>query len=441
MASSDLGEKVTPDVLRAAWPYLAAGERAEACLLLSRSEGDDFFLELSPFDQADVLQNVSLGAQRTWMRLLAPDDAADLLQILDLEQRARLLGLLDAPTHREVSALLAYAEDAAGGLMSPRFARVRPEMRADEAIRYLRLQALENIETIYYAYVLDREQHLLGVCSFREIFASPPDRAVSEIMDDEPVAVREDMDQESVARIFQDRGFLALPVVDASSHMKGIVTIDDIVDVVQEEATEDVQKFGGMEALDAPYLQTGFWPMVRKRAGWLSVLFLGELLTASAMSRYEEFIAQAIVLTVFIPLIISSGGNSGSQASTLIIRAMALGEVKLGDWWRIAWREGAAGISLGLILATLGVARVLVWESAFGAYGKHAALVAITVGGSLIGVVTLGALCGSMLPFLLRRLGFDPASASAPFVATLVDVSGLLIYFGIARVVLAGTLL
>ena len=439
--AADLDEKVTPDVLRAAWPYLAAGERAEACLLLSRSDGDDFFLDLSPFDQSGVLQNVSLGAQRTWMRLLAPDDAADLLQILDLEQREKLLGLLDEPTHREVSALLAYAEDAAGGLMSPRFARVRPDMRADEAIRYLRLQAQERIETIYYAYVLDREQHLLGVCSFREIFASPPERVVREIMHDDPVLVREDMDQESVARLFQNRGFLALPVVDAERHMKGIVTIDDIVDVVQEEATEDVQKFGGMEALDVPYLQTGFWSMVRKRGGWLAVLFVGELFTASAMSQFEEFIAQAVVLTVFIPLIISSGGNSGSQASTLIIRAMALGEVRLADWWRIVGRELAAGLSLGVMLATLGVLRVLLWDELFGTYGQHAALVAITVGGSLIGVVTLGALCGSMLPFILRRLSLDPASASAPFVATIVDVSGLLIYFGIARLVLSGAVL
>jgi magnesium transporter len=439
--SADLEEKVTPDVLRAAWPYLAAGERAEACLLLSRSEGDDFFLELSPFDQAGVLQNVSLGAQRTWMRLLAPDDAADLLQILDLEQRERLLALLDEPTHREVSALLAYAEDAAGGLMSPRFARVRPDMRADEAIRYLRLQAQERIETIYYAYVLDREQRLLGVASFRELFASPPERVVREVMNEEPVMVREDMDQESVAQLFQGRGFLALPVVDADRHMKGIVTIDDIVDVVQEEATEDVQKFGGMEALDVPYLQTGFWSMVRKRGGWLAVLFIGELLTASAMSQFEEYIAEAVVLAVFIPLIISSGGNSGSQASTLIIRAMALGEVRLTDWWRIVGRELAAGVSLGVLLATLGVVRVVAWEEMFGTYGKHAALVAITVGGSLVGVVTLGALCGSMLPFILRRLSLDPASASAPFVATIVDVSGLLIYFGIARLVLTGTLL
>jgi magnesium transporter len=249
------------------------------------------------------------------------------------------------------------------------------------------------------------------------------------------------MDQESVARLFQKGGFLALPVVDEASRMKGIVTIDDIVDVFQEEATEDVQKFGGMEALDAPYLETGFWAMVRKRAGWLAVLFVGEMLTASAMSHFEHYIARAVVLAVFIPLIISSGGNSGSQASTLIIRAMALGEVKLHDWWRIVRRECGAGVSLGLILAAIGALRILAWQGLFGTYGEHFGLITLTVGLSLIGVVMGGALCGSMLPFALRRAGFDPASSSAPLVATLVDVSGLLIYFSIARLVLGGVLL
>jgi magnesium transporter len=210
---------------------------------------------------------------------------------------------------------------------------------------------------------------------------------------------------------------------------------------VQEEATEDAQKFGGMEALDAPYLQTGFWHMIKKRAGWLAILFLGEMFTASAMGQFEDEIAKAVVLALFVPLIISSGGNSGSQASTLIIRAMALGEVRLRDWWRIIRRELASGLTLGIILASIGVVRILAWQGAFHSYGEHYALVAITVGISLIGVVTWGTLSGSMLPFILRRVGFDPASASAPFVATLVDVTGLVIYFEVAKVVLGGTLL
>jgi magnesium transporter len=325
--------------------------------------------------------------------------------------------------------------------MSPRFARVRPDMRADEAIRYLQRQARDRLETIYYAYVLDAEQRLLGVCSFRELFAARPDKPVREIMHANPMTAPDDMDQEVVARLVQRYGFLALPVVDADGRMKGIVTIDDIVDVVQEEATEDAQKFGGMEALDAPYLQTRFSHMIRKRAGWLSLLFLGEMITASAMAEFEDEIAKAVVLALFVPLIISSGGNSGSQASTLIVRAMALGEVKLRNWWRISRRELASGLTLGTILASIGVVRIVVWQGAFQSYGEHYALVAITVGVSLMGVVTLGTVSGSMLPFLLRRLGFDPASASAPFVATMVDVSGVVIYFGVARVVLGGTLL
>ncbi len=223
--------------------------------------------------------------------------------------------------------------------------------------------------------------------------------------------------------------------------MKGIVTADDIVDVVEEEATEDIQKFGGVEVLGAPYLEMGFGAMVKKRGGWLAALFLGEMLTATAMAFFEEEIARAVVLAVFLPLIISSGGNSGSQASTLVIRAMALGEVRLRDWWRVAGREVGTGIALGVILAAVGFVRILVWQEIGHVYGEHYLRIALTVSLSLVGVVTFGTLAGSMLPFLLRRLGLDPASASAPFVATLVDVTGLLIYFGVGSVVLAGALL
>ncbi len=325
--------------------------------------------------------------------------------------------------------------------MSPRFARVRPEMRVDEAIRYLQRQARDHLETIYYAYVLAADQRLLGVCSFRELFAAPPDTVVRDMMHADPVVIGEVMDQEEVAKRFAQHGFIALPVVDDAGRMKGIVTIDDIVGVVQEEATEDAQKFGGMEALDAPYMDTPFWRMIRKRAGWLAILFVGEMLTATAMGAFENEIARAVVLAVFVPLIISSGGNSGSQASTLIIRAMAVGEVRLRDWWRISRRELASGLTLGVILAVIGVVRIVVWQAAFHTYGPHYALVAITVGLSLVGVVTWGTLSGALLPFVLRRAGLDPASASAPFVATLVDVAGLIIYFEVARVVLSGTVL
>jgi magnesium transporter len=424
-----------------AWPALSVVERVEGFRLLPRGEEDDFFLSLPPFGQAQLLAALPESQRRIWMRLLAPDDAADVVQQVEGEKKEALLCLLDDSTRREVNALLAYSEDHAGGLMSPRFARVRPDMRIDEAVRYLQKQAREHLETIYYAYALDSEQKLAGVCSFRELFAASPDKTVRDVMHTDPVVVREDMDQEAVARLFQQHGFLALPVLDRQGRMEGIVTIDDIVDVVQEEATEDVQKFGGMEALDAPYLQTAFWEMIRKRAGWLAILFVGEMLTASAMSVFEDEIAKAVVLAMFVPLIISSGGNSGSQASTLIIRAMALGEVKLRDWWLIVRRELSAGMSLGVFLACIGAVRIMLWHFIFGSYGEHWALVMITVATSLVGIVTWGTLSGAMLPFILRKAKLDPASASAPFVATLVDVSGLIIYFSVAKVVMGGTLL
>ncbi|HEY4572441.1 MAG TPA: magnesium transporter, partial [Thermoanaerobaculia bacterium] len=248
-------------------------------------------------------------------------------------------------------------------------------------------------------------------------------------------------DQEEISQLFSRYDLIALPVLDPEGRMKGIVTVDDIVDVVEQEATEDIQKMGGSEALDAPYLQVGMLSMVRKRAGWLSALFLGELLTATAMGYYEKEIARAAILAIFVPLIISSGGNSGSQATTLIIRALALSEVRLRDWWRVFRRELVAGLGLGTILGALGFTRIVIWQKAFDTYGVHGYLIAFTVAMSLVGVVLWGTLIGSSLPFVLRRLGFDPASASAPFVATLVDVTGLIIYFSVASLILRGTLL
>lgn len=294
---------------------------------------------------------------------------------------------------------------------------------------------------MHYAYVLDDAQILLGVLSFRELFAADASKLISEIMRTNFVAAAEDMDQEALARLFSRRRVLAIPVLDASGRMIGIVTVDDIVDVVEQEASEDIQKVGGLEALDAPYMRIGFWEMVRKRAGWLTILFLGEMLTATAMGQFENEIAKAVVLALFVPLIISSGGNSGSQATTLIIRAMALGEVRLKDWWKIVVREAPTGIVLGGILACIGFVRILIWQGIWHSYGVHYLLVAFTVAFSLVGVVLFGTLAGSMLPFLLRAVKLDPASASAPFVATLVDVSGLVIYFSFAKLLLSGTLL
>jgi magnesium transporter len=264
---------------------------------------------------------------------------------------------------------------------------------------------------------------------------------VRDVMESDVITVHEGTDQEQISHLFADHDFLAIPVVDDEGRMKGIVTVDDIVDVVQEEATEDAHKYGGMAALDEPYLDLPILGMIKKRVGWLAALFIGEMFTATAMRYFEDEIARAVVLALFVPLIISSGGNSGSQASTLVIRAMALGEVRLRDWWRVMRREIVAGLGLGLVLGVIGFARIMAWEWAFGIYGEHTFLLATTVGLTLIAVVLWGALAGSMLPFLLRAMGLDPASASAPFVATLVDVSGIVLYFGAATLILTGTLL
>jgi magnesium transporter len=401
----------------------------------------EFFLSRAARGQATIIGGLPPGERRLWMRLLPPDDAADVLQEAGPGERAALLDLLEPHARREVSALLAYEEDDAGGLMSPRFVRVRPDMTVDEALAYLRRQMREHPETIHYVYVLDGEQRLLGVVSVRELFTASTGRLVRDMMRTEITSVPEDMDQEAVARVIASHDITAVPVLDAGGHMKGIVTVDDIVDVLHEEATEDIQKIGGTEALEAPYLQTGVLTMVRKRAGWLVLLLMGETLTASALGRYEAEIARAVVLALFVPVIISSGGNSGSQATTLVIRAMALGELHLKHWWRVVRRELACGLILGTILAAIGWLRIMVWQAAFDEYGEHATLFAATISISLLGVVVWGTLVGSMMPLLLRRAGFDPASASAPLIATVVDVTGLMLYFSVARVVLGGALL
>lgn len=430
-----------PIDLANAWPILSEEERLEGFRLLPRVEAEDFFVGLSARDQAALVLALPSPERRSWLRLLEPDDAADLLQECEPEAREWLIGLLDEPSRREVSALLAYAEDEAGGLMSPRYARLRPEMTADEAILYLRRQAFRRRETIYYTYVLDAEQRLLGVVSFRELISAPPQQRVSEIMHTDVVTVLEEMDQEQVAQLFAEHDLLAIPVIDERGRIVGVVTVDDIVDVFQEEATEDIHKIGGTEALDAPYLDVGFAEMIRKRGGWLVVLFLGQMLTTTAMAFFEDAIAAALVLALFIPLIISSGGNSGSQASTLVIRAIALGEVRLRDWWLVVRREFAVGLALGSLLGVIGLVRVVVWQAVGGVYGEHYWLLGITIALSLVGVVLFGTIVGSTLPFVLRRLGLDPASASAPLVATLVDVTGLVLYFTVASAVLRGTLL
>ena len=423
------------------WSVLSADERAEAFSLLGLEEAQDFFLKISVDDRAQIIRRLPEGEKKLWLRLLAPDDAADLIQHLPKDDQNAFLSMLDDQNRREVNVLLTYKQDVAGGLMNPHFARVPPDLTADEAIRYLRLQVQKHLENIYYVYVLDEAQKLLGVVSFRDLFKAKPDQKVRDIMKTEVMTVSENQDQEAVAKIFSQHKFFALPVVDEFHRLKGIITADDILHAVQDEATEDIQKLGGVTALDKPYTQIGFWEMLKKRGVWLAVLFVGEMLTASVMSYYEKEIARAVVLALFVPLIISSGGNSGSQAATLVIRAMALGEFQLRDWWLIVQREVLIGLGLGLLLAMIGFFRILAWEWIFHAYGEHAILIAMAVSFSLLGVVMWGTLMGSLLPFILKKLGFDPASASAPFVATLVDVFGLVIYFSFSALILRGTLL
>lgn len=423
------------------WSQLNLEDRKEYFNQLLRTDAEELFLNLKAPYQYELLSELSPLEKRSWIRLLAPDDSADLFQLFPLEQRQEALLLLDSQTRHEVIGLLAYAEDDAGGLMNPRYIRLRPEMTVEEAIRYIRAQARNPIEIIYYAYVLDFEQKLKGVVSFRDLFLAPPDRVIQTIMKTDLIFLRDNVDQEEVSRQFSRYDLLALPVLDQNDHMKGIVTVDDIVSVVEEEATEDIQKLGGTQALDAPYLKISFIDMIKKRGVWLTILFVGELFTASAMSYFEYEISKAVVLTLFIPLIISSGGNSGSQASSLIIRALALREVGLKDWWRVLIREVFTGLSLGALLGFIGMLRVVFWPIKDPVYLQHYVVIAITVSLSLVGVVLWGSLMGAMLPFLLRRVGVDPATASAPAVATLVDVTGLIIYFSVASVVLGGTLL
>jgi len=297
-------------------------------------------------------------------------------------------------------------------------------------------------EAMFAVYTTDAQGRLSGVLSLRELLAAPTGARLGDVAWTDVRTVLPTADREEVARVTSEYDLMAVPVVSESGHMMGVVTVDDVIDAIQEEQTEDVQKLGGMEALDEPYMQIGYAGMLRKRIGWLSILFVGSLATATAIGYFQDELAHAAVLMLFIPLIISSGGNSGSQATSLIIRAMALGEITLRDWWRVARRELTSGVMLGALLGLLGVARVLIWQyMGWHDFGQFPILVALTIGFALVGVVTFGSLAGAMLPFLLRRFGLDPASASAPFVATLVDVTGLVIYFTVALVILRGRLL
>ncbi|MEQ4576887.1 magnesium transporter [[Pseudomonas] boreopolis] len=394
-------------------------------------------------DASALVAMQDAGRAAELLGLMADDRATDIFQDLDEDDRDQLLWRLGPETRRAIQKLLHYPPNTAGALMTTEFVGVPADWTVGRTLQYVR-EVERSRETVYAIYLLDpRERTLVQVVTMRRLITGEPDAPILDVAQvNPPITVDAQLDQEEVARLIRRHDLLAIPVVDAQRHVLGIVTVDDILDALIAESTEDVHKFGGVEALDKPYMQIGFGEMIRKRAGWLSVLFLGEMLTASAMQHFEDELAKAVVLTLFIPLIMSSGGNSGSQATSLLIRSLALRELRLRDWWKVALREIPTGAVLGGILGVLAIVRIAVWQNAgFYDYGPHWAMVALTIGAALVGIVMFGSLSGSMLPFVLQRLGFDPASASAPFVATLVDVTGLVIYFSIAALILSGTLL
>jgi magnesium transporter len=377
------------------------------------------------------------------LKEMSADRAADILRTLDGEDRTKVLARVDFETAMSLKLLLAHPEGTAGSLMTTEFVSVPYTFTVAEVLSYIR-SVEPTRETVYAILVIEPEsRRLVRVVTLRQLIVADPNRKIVDVGPDrEPIWVSPETDREEVARLISIHDLLSVPVLNARHQVLGIVTVDDVLDAIVSISTEDVQKFGGVEGTPEPYLEIGFLEMIRKRAGWLSALFLGEMLTASAMQHFEDELAKAIVLTLFIPLIMSSGGNSGSQSTSLLIRALALGQVKVRDWWRVALRELPVGMTLGAILGLVGMVRIGLWQKmGIYDYGPHWELVALTVGMGLVGIVTFGSMAGSMLPFALKRLGFDPASASAPFVATLVDVTGLVIYFSVALVILGGTLL
>lgn len=395
------------------------------------AEGGEILLELPGKMAGRILKGMSA------------DRAADTLRQLDGYDRSKMLAEVDFETAMQLKLLLAYPEGTAGSLMTTEFASVPSTYTVARTLDYIR-EVQKSRETVYAILVLDnRTRKLVRIVSLRELITSDPQLPIlSAGAGNEPIWVSPEADREEVARLISIHDLLSIPVLNPRHQVLGIITVDDVIDTIVAESDEDVQKFGGVEGTVEPYLQIGFLQMIRKRAGWLCVLFVGEMLTASAMQHFEDELARAVVLTLFIPLIMSSGGNSGSQSTSLLIRALALDQLRLRDWWRVAVREVPMGLVLGGILATLGIVRIVAWQMlGIYDYGPHWALVALTVGAGLIGVVMFGSLAGAMLPFVMKRLGFDPASASAPFVATLVDVTGLVIYFSVALIILNGTLL
>ncbi|GAB2461848.1 magnesium transporter MgtE [Hymenobacter qilianensis] len=391
--------------------------------------------------QRHFLANLSQDKISDILNEMSPDDRTALLEFLPDDFVKELIQTLSEPERKVTLELLGYPEYSVGRLMTPDYIAIRESWTVQQVLDYIRLHGGQS-ETISLLYVTDRRGVLIDDISIREVLLADPSKQISELMDRRFVHLQTMQDQEEAIEVFRKNDRVALPVVNDEGVLFGIVTIDDILDIREEEDTEDIQKLGGSQALDEPYLSIPLMGMVRKRAGWLVILLIGEMFTATAMGYFEEEIAKAVVLALFIPLIISAGGNAGSQATSLIIRAMSLGELSLGEWWRVMRRELATGLMLGGILGVVGLLRILLWSRLYpNEYGEYYWQIGFTVGFSLVGIVLWGSLCGSMLPLLLKRLGADPATSSAPFVATLVDVTGLVIYFSFALLFLSGTLL
>lgn len=402
---------------------------------------------------ASVFKILELPAQKRIIQTLPPNTVASLLNELPADDRTdfleelpsnavrELIKLLDPDERKITLSLLGYPENSIGRLMTPDYVYVYPDNTIEEVFATIRKYGKDS-ETINVIYVINDKGELLDDIRIRDFILNPPDKLVSELMDNRVVALQAYDDQETASEVFKMNNRVALPVVSSSNKLLGIVTIDDMLWVAGEEFSEDMQKMGGTAALEEPYIDMPIFSLFKKRVIWLIILFFGELVTISAMHQFEEEISRVVILATFIPLIISSGGNSGSQASTLIIQAMALGEVTIGDWWRIMRREVISGLLLGLTLCILGMGVILTWHYfSPDIFGKHYMAIGLTVGLSLTGIVLWGSLMGSMLPLLLKRLGADPAASSTPFVATLVDVTGLLIYFSVAYLLLSGSLL
>jgi len=390
--------------------------------------------------QMDLLRSFSVEQVSSTLNQLSPDDRTALFEKLPDETLKKYLSLLSPEERKTANQLLQYPEDSIGRLMTPDYIAVREEWTVQQVLDYIRTHGKYK-ETLNFIYVTDAEGFLIDDIRLNQLLLAPLDKKINELSDKQFIALDARADQETAIDLFKQSNREALPVTDFNGLLLGIITIDDVLDVMEEEDTEDIQKFGGTEALEEPYLKVSLKNMISARAGWLIVLFLGEMLTASAMGYFTDELNKAVILALFVPLIISSGGNSGSQAATLIIRAMALGEVTLQDWWKVMRREFLSGLVLGTILGLIGFLRIALWTLFSDLYGPHWLLIGIVVGITLIGVVLFGTLSGSLLPLLLKKIGADPAVSSAPFIATLVDVTGLVLYFTLAYFVLAGTLL